>query len=143
MPEQCVKVEKDFQEIADVILKKVSKVSPKLTRCHEMAYIINKGMVTKGHETIEKHGYYFDAFPLLSLLYKGFMDHSWVKDRPTGMILDAYCNRPAGPNGETVCSRPQFEVVKRRRDKAKYVPWKINYTLREGTVERAKELFGL
>jgi hypothetical protein len=133
------KVESDFKEVAKVIL---NECPPEFSRCHEMAYIVNRGMIKKGNDTVVKHGYYFDSFPLLSLLYKGYMDHSWVSDKSTGLILDAYCNRPYGPGGERIFGRPQFEIVLGRSEKAKYVPWKLKYTLVEGTQDFARSLFG-
>jgi hypothetical protein len=132
------KVELDFKEIADIILE---NFTAEFTRCHEMSYIINEGMKIRGYDSVTKHGFYFSSFPPLSFLVKAFMDHSWVEVKPNGIILDSYCNRPAF-EGEDVWSRPQFEVVKRRRDKVKYVPWRIKYKLAEGIEDVPKMLFG-
>jgi len=131
-------LEKDFYEIIEIIREPaLSRLSN--PRCHEMAYLINAGMNHRDYESEMKDGFYlYGLLHLFDALLGIRQLHSWVE--VDGVILNFHFGKPTY-NGRSFNAQGEGEVIKSWRAKTRYLPWRIDYTLREGTEELAKELF--
>ena len=131
-------VEKEFYEIIETVRQpSFSRLSN--PRCHEMAYLINAGMNHKGYKSEMKDGFYlYGLLPFFDALLGSRQPHSWV--RVDGVILNFHFGKPDFL-GSSFNTYGEGEIIKKWWAKRRYLPWRINYTLREGTEELAKELF--
>lgn len=119
------KLGKDFNMVIKCIWQLTPQNHINPFRCHEIAYLISKGLNYMGHETRTQDGQYHDNY--------NWYDHTWVVAKST--ILDYVGYKEIFPGAY---SENHTEVVRPFWRKWNYTPKKVEYHLAKGIDEFAE-----
>jgi hypothetical protein len=122
------KVKQDYKRVLDVIFKNNLEESLGPARCHEMAYLISKGMNKLGYKTEVQNGIYQDKFFRCP--------HSWVPCE--GYVLSYFFKKHLDP---MTMIFDLDEIARFFWQKQRYVPKKIDYSLLENIDIFAEKIF--